>query len=47
VAVNCGIDKVADVENIVATLELFPEFLRSEGTCSQCGRTGLPVTHAV
>jgi hypothetical protein len=47
IAENCEIEMVSEVDSIVSTLELFPEYLRMTGTCHRCGLADLLVTHAV
>jgi hypothetical protein len=47
IAESCGIDSAEEVGHITSTLELFPDYLRTPGTCHRCGGNELPVIHAV
>ena len=43
---ECDLASRGDAARITETLELFPEFRRTRGQCTQCGRVGSVVTGA-
>jgi hypothetical protein len=42
-----SVEGIAEIAAITATLELFPDFLRTKGECDACGTTSYPVTQAI